>query len=94
MADIVIVGGRLQGGEAAYLAREAGIGTILIDIDPMAPVQNLCSGFVCGDVLGDDPNVLKALENADMILPATESHEVLRGRSVCVMNEVIRLPLI
>ena len=36
MPKIVIVGGKLQGSEAAYLGREAGIDIILIDRDPDA----------------------------------------------------------
>ncbi len=79
MANIVIVGGKLQGGEAAYLGREAEIDVILIDSDPMAPAQKLCSRFLCGDVLGGNPEVLAALEAADMILPTMENYEVLCG---------------
>lgn len=79
MKRIVIVGGKLQGTEAAYLGREAGIEITLIDKSPMAPAQKLCTDFVCGDVLSDDPKVLKALEDADMILPTMENDDVLEG---------------
>lgn len=79
MAGIVIVGGKLQGSEAAYLGKQAGIDIILIDTDPDAPAQKLCSEFICADVLGDDPAVRKALDEADMILPTMENDEVLEG---------------
>lgn len=79
MSKIVIVGGKLQGSEAAYLGREAGIEIVLIDKEPQAPAQHLCSGFICGDVLSQDPEVLDALGTADMILPTMENEQVLEG---------------
>lgn len=79
MPSIVIVGGKLQGSEAAYLGREAGIEVVLIDRDPQAPARRLCTKFICGDVLSDDPEVLEALERADMILPTMENDGVLEG---------------
>lgn len=77
MSKIVIVGGKLQGSEAAYLGREAGIQVVLIDKDPYAPAQKLCSKFICGDVLSDDPEITAELESANMILPTTENDAVL-----------------
>ncbi len=77
--QIVIVGGRLQGSEAAYLGREAGMEIILIDSDSLAPAQKLCSRFICGDVLGDNTEVQAVLERADMILPTLENYDVLCG---------------
>jgi len=79
MSKIVIVGGKLQGSEAAYLGKEAGIDIVLIDTDPDAPAQKLCSEFICGDVLSDDPKVVEALKSADMILPTMENDYVLKG---------------
>lgn len=79
MSKIVIVGGKLQGSEAAYLGREAGIDIVLIDKDPQAPAQELCTKFICGDVLSDDSEVVKELESADMILPTMENDYVLEG---------------
>lgn len=79
MPEIVIVGGKLQGSEAAYLGREAGIKIVLIDQDPQAPARNLCDQFICGDVLSDAPEIAAALEAADMILPTMENDAVLKG---------------
>lgn len=79
MPEIVIVGGKLQGCEAAYLGKEAGIRIVLIDRDPQAPAQKLCDTFVCGDVLSDAPEITAALEAADMILPTMENDAVLEG---------------
>ncbi|MCB6993575.1 3-methylornithine--L-lysine ligase PylC [bacterium 210820-DFI.6.37] len=79
MSKIVIVGGKLQGSEAAYLGQKAGIEIVLIDKNPQAPAQNLCTKFVCGDILSDDPAVTDELESADMILPTMENDEALEG---------------
>ena len=79
MSKIVIIGGKLQGCEAAYLGKEAGIDVILIDSSPDAPAQKLCSEFICADVLSDDERVAEALESADMILPTMENDAVLKG---------------
>ena len=79
MSRIVIIGGKLQGSEAAYLGREAGFETVLIDKDPKAPAQKLCTQFICGDVLSGEKEMMDILESADMILPAMENDYVLRG---------------
>lgn len=81
MAGIVIIGGKLQGAEAAYLGKEAGIEITLIDLDPQAPAQNLCTNFICGDVLSDNPAITAALDAADMILPTMENDAVLEKLS-------------
>ena len=79
MPKIVIVGGKLQGSEAAYLGREAGMNIVLIDKDPRTPAQHLCSKFLCGDVLSDNEDIAAELETADMILPTMENDAVLEG---------------
>ena len=79
MPRIAIVGGKLQGTEAAYLSREAGFETLLIDKDSSAPAQKLCTEFICADVLSDEKIVTEALESADMILPAMENAYVLEN---------------
>lgn len=79
MSKIVIVGGKLQGLEAVYLAKEAGFETILIDKNPDAIACKLCDIFICADILSEDEKVIKAMEDADMILPAMENEPVLYG---------------
>lgn len=79
MAKIAVIGGKLQGVEAAYLGNKAGIETILIDKDPEAVAQNLCTRFICADVMSEAPEVIAALKEADMVLPAIENDTVLEG---------------
>ncbi|MCR5034535.1 MAG: 3-methylornithine--L-lysine ligase PylC [Clostridia bacterium] len=88
---IAVIGGKLQGTEVCYLARHAGIRTILIDIDPHAPASGICDAFICGDVIGEDTDVLQALKNADMVLPAMENDAVLEKLAELQAREGYRL---
>ncbi|GAB1476991.1 3-methylornithine--L-lysine ligase PylC [Bacillota bacterium] len=74
---IAIIGGKLQGTEAAYLARKAGYETLLIDKDPEAAASALCDDFFCGDVCSPEPELMRRLLEADLILPAMENDETL-----------------
>lgn len=76
---VAIVGGKLQGTEAVYLAGLAGIETILIDKNPTVPASGFCDEFVCGDVVKEDPKVIEAMKRADFVLPANENTEVLEA---------------
>ena len=58
---VAIIGGKLQGIEAVFLAKEAGYYTILIDKNPVVPASGLCDAFVCGDITANDPDVLAAM---------------------------------
>jgi len=73
---VAIIGGKLQGVEAAYLAHAAGYYSVVIDRDKNAPASGLCDSFIHGDAM--DCGVLKnACGRADVILPAIENDEVL-----------------
>ena len=76
---IAIVGGKLQGTEAVCLAAAAGFESILIDADPQAVASRLTNRFVCGDIVREDPQVIDALKEADLILPANENDQVLEA---------------
>ncbi|MBK5253945.1 MAG: 3-methylornithine--L-lysine ligase PylC [Peptostreptococcaceae bacterium] len=76
---IAIVGGKLQGTEAVYLAKKAGYISTLIDINPEVMASNICDEFVCGDVINEDENVVLALKNSDIILPAMENLDVIKA---------------
>lgn len=88
--NIVIVGGRLQGTEAALLGKEAGFQVILIDQDPMAPARKLCTRFINKNVLSGDEDVLAALDAADMVLPTMENLPVLDGLQTLCESRGIR----
>ena len=71
--NICIIGGRLQGTEACYLAKACGMKSILIDIDPEVPAGGLADRFAAGDLVREDPAVIEAFRSADIILPANET---------------------
>ena len=73
---ICIVGGKLQGLEATYLSKKAGIESVLIDKDPNTPASYMADEFHCIDVL-KDRIAEKILKSADGILPANEDRETL-----------------
>ena len=79
MSKVAIVGGRLQGTEAAYLAKKAGIKSLLIDYYEKPPAMGLCDEFLCCDVTRESNILIEALTNVDFVLPANENEEVLEA---------------
>jgi pyrrolysine biosynthesis protein PylC len=80
---IAIVGGKLQGVEACYLARKAGWRVCLVDRQPDVPARGLCHEFRLADVCDPrgDPGTLSGV---DLILPALENPlglEALAGQA-------------
>lgn len=79
MARIAIVGGKLQGTEAAYLAQKAGMESLLIDYYDKSPAVGLCDEFLCCDVTEESKELIDALNHVDFILPANENSDVLEA---------------
>lgn len=77
VSKVAIVGGRLQGTEAAYLARKAGIKSLLIDYYEKPPAMGLCDEFLCCDVREESKELIDALTGVDFVLPANENITVL-----------------
>lgn len=77
MLKVGIVGGRLQGLEAVYLAKQAGFEVALIDKDPSVPAAALVDEFYNLDLIRGGPSTKALLTEFDFILPATENYEVL-----------------
>ncbi|MGF6375868.1 pyrrolysine biosynthesis protein PylC [Clostridiales Family XIII bacterium PM5-7] len=81
---VAIIGGKLQGIEAVYLAKDAGYESILIDHNPKAPASGFCDRFVCGDIIAREEAVISALKEADFVLPANENEQVLQAiKEIC-----------
>lgn len=76
MKSIAIIGGKLQGTEAAYLARKAGWKSLLIDKNPKALAARLCDEMGVFDVLKKEYKLIDFLKQADWILPALENDAV------------------
>jgi pyrrolysine biosynthesis protein PylC len=73
---IAIIGGRLQGTEIAYLAREAGHRTVLVDRDPKSPASGLVDDFRAFDI-ADGDQLHDVVAAADIVFPAIEDIETL-----------------
>jgi len=74
---VAVVGGKLQGVEAAYLAQQAGCQVLLIDRDPHVPARGLVQSFIQADVTKDTSDISIMLRDMDLIIPALESHDAL-----------------
>lgn len=74
---LLIVGGKLQGTEAAYLAAKAGYETVLVDRRKAPPAAGLADRQVVADITSDEA-VARALVTAcDAVLPACEDLDTL-----------------
>jgi len=74
---IGILGGRLQGIEAAYLCRKAGYESILIDKDTQAPATTLANEAYTLNITKDVNYAKKILKKVDAVLPANENKKTL-----------------
>ncbi|MBC2723978.1 3-methylornithine--L-lysine ligase PylC [Desulfosporosinus sp.] len=75
---VAIVGGKLQGLEAVYLAKKAGWEVVLVDKNDGVPAVELCDQFLMLDVT----KVLEwipILKDIDLIIPALENLEALNS---------------
>ncbi|MDR1068406.1 MAG: 3-methylornithine--L-lysine ligase PylC [Clostridiales Family XIII bacterium] len=83
MMTVALVGGRLQGIEAAFLAGEAGYHRILIDKTAATPASGLCEEIHVLDVAECLTNAAAAravkavMARADIVIPTLENTEAL-----------------
>jgi pyrrolysine biosynthesis protein PylC len=85
-----IVGGRLQGVEAAYLARKAGWEIRVVDKKPGVPAANLGDTFVQADVTVEK-DLDGILGDVDFIIPTLEDDDALR--SLMRWSRIAAVPL-
>jgi len=78
---ILVVGGKLQGVEAAYLAKKAGMDVYLVDRNAQPPALGLCNYFWQLDVLKERDLILELCRDVDLILPAVEDLYVLNAKT-------------
>jgi len=74
---ICLIGGKLQGVEAAYLAKKAGLYVILIDKIPTALAQSLCDEFHCFDITKDKSRFIGLSAESDYMIPVNENSETI-----------------
>ena len=78
---IAIIGGKLQGLEAAYLAGKAGWDVTIIDRAPDVPAAGLCHQFLLADIT-TQTDLKRFLKPFDLVIPALENHDAL----MCLQN--------
>ena len=83
---VAIVGGKLQGVEASFLAHEAGWEVILIDKKPSVPASGLCDSFYQCDIVKDVSTLRQIIENVDSVIPALEDVAALRSLKKCAAD--------
>lgn len=74
---LAIVGGKLQGTEAVYLAAKAGFETVLVDRREAPPAAGLAGRHVVMDVTTDEARSHAVLAACDAVLPACEDEATL-----------------
>ncbi|RTZ99414.1 MAG: 3-methylornithine--L-lysine ligase PylC [Deltaproteobacteria bacterium] len=79
---IAVIGGNLQGVEAAYLSHKAGWEVMLIDRRPAPPAAALCDRFEQFNV-SSPGETARLLNKADLVLPALENREALNVLTTC-----------
>jgi len=77
-----LVGGLLQGIEAAYLAREANYNVTVIDRNPEAPALALAHQAYVFDIQEEPDRFRRLLSDMDAILPTTEESGTLNFLAV------------
>ena len=75
---MAVIGGKLQGVEAAYLAGKAGWKVLLVDKDPECPASGLCDAFLQLDVTRED-QLRQVTGKAGCLLPALENSRALES---------------
>ena len=76
---ICLIGGKLQGVEAAYLAKKAGLYVILIDKNPSALAQSLCDEFHCFDITkeSEKSRFIELSRISDYMIPVNENENTI-----------------
>jgi pyrrolysine biosynthesis protein PylC len=74
---LLIVGGKLQGTEAVYLAGKAGWETVLVDRREAPPAAGLADRHVVADITADEDLARRLVTACDAVLPACEDEPTL-----------------
>ncbi|HEY5386608.1 MAG TPA: ATP-grasp domain-containing protein [Thermoleophilia bacterium] len=74
---LLVVGGRLQGTEAVYLAAKAGWETVLVDRREAPPAAALADRHIVTDIVADESRARTLVTACDAVLPACEDLRTL-----------------
>ena len=82
---VAVMGGRLQGVEAVYLAQKAGWQVVLVDRDNDAPAAGMCEKFLKIDFLEKD-KLLGLFREVQFVIPAMENRAALENINQCALE--------
>lgn len=77
LKTICLIGGKLQGFEAAYLSKKAGMKVVVVDKNPQALIRNYADEFHCFDIIRESEKLLELSKSVDAILPVNENLECI-----------------
>lgn len=77
MRNIILIGGKLQGFEASYLAKKAGLRVVLIDKKECPLIKNVADDFHCFDVTKEPEKLIELSRDALAVLPVNENLETI-----------------
>jgi pyrrolysine biosynthesis protein PylC len=86
LKTICLIGGKLQGFEAAYLSKKAGMKVVAIDKNPQALIKNYVDEFHCFDVIEEPEKLLEISKKVDAVLPVNENLECVEFLSTIKEN--------
>ncbi|SDF58325.1 3-methylornithine--L-lysine ligase PylC [Sporomusa acidovorans] len=87
---VAVLGGKLQGVEACYLAKKAGWQVALVDRNPAAPAVGLCDDFYSFDLMQNDC-LLALFSKVQFVVPALEDKAVLDNILNCARQAGVKL---
>ncbi|MFC2164417.1 3-methylornithine--L-lysine ligase PylC [Acidobacteriota bacterium] len=88
---VAVMGGKLQGIEAAYLARKAGWEVLLIDKNFDVPARGLSDIFLQFDLTSHTPDLSLHFQDVDLIIPALEDQDALISLEALAFRHTIPL---
>jgi pyrrolysine biosynthesis protein PylC len=74
---ICLIGGKLQGAEAAYLAKKSGMYVVLVDKNFNALSKNICDDFHCFDVTKEKDRFIALSKDVDYMIPTNENAKTI-----------------
>ncbi|MCD8148713.1 MAG: 3-methylornithine--L-lysine ligase PylC [Clostridiales bacterium] len=89
--EILVVGGKLQGVEIAFLAREAGHRVTVADRNRFAPAVGIAHEAACVEFT-DEKAMCRLFSRADYVFPAVEDAEILE--KLCKYRDITGTSLI
>ncbi len=77
MRNLILIGGKLQGFEASYLAKKARLHVVLVDKKERPLITKVVDEFHCFDVTKEPERLIELSRTAVAVLPVNENPETI-----------------